>query len=49
MTYTINGKIEPIDFGEVEPVKVSVTIKKRGDDIFMNTVSDDGTVETYQK
>lgn len=28
MTYTINGKIEPIDFGEVEPVKVSVTIKK---------------------
>ncbi len=49
MTYTINGKVEPKDLGKIEPVKVSVVIQKSGDDIYMGTVSSDGTLEIYQK
>ncbi|QNH64596.1 hypothetical protein H7F13_11205 [Proteus vulgaris] len=49
ITYKLNGKIEPKDFGEIEPVKVSVTFKQMGNNIFMATVTDDGTLEIYQK
>lgn len=49
ITHTINGKIEPNDFGDVEPVKVFVTIRKRGGDIFLGLVSADGTLNIYQK
>ncbi|MDV5228178.1 hypothetical protein RZ760_019880 [Providencia rettgeri] len=49
ITYKINGKIEPKIFGDIEPVKVSVIIQKRGKDIFMGLARDDGTLEIYQK
>ncbi len=49
ITYKINGKIDPEDIGEIEPVKVSVTIKKRGSDIFIGIVSDGETLVIYQK
>lgn len=49
ITYKINGKIEPKNFGDIEPVKVSVIIQKRGKDIFMGLARDDGTLEIYQK
>ncbi|WP_404460759.1 hypothetical protein [Providencia rettgeri] len=49
ITYKLNGKVKPKEFGEIEPVKVSVTLKKIGNDILMATISDDGTLAIYKK